>query len=239
MSKLPANQQLVAADKWPITGEKMPRNDDSPWSLTISGEVAHAQHFSLDDLLAMPQREFVVDIHCVTRWSKLGASFTGVPVRDLLEIARPTGSARFVSFVARSARDHSTSLPLTDTLELGAFVALHYEKMPLATDHGGPMRIVTPGRYFYKSLKWLEKMELLADDRLGYWESDAGYHNVANPWQEQRYIAPNLSRQETREIIESRNFAGRDLRSVDASRRELRGLKCDWCTAPRCGLSRL
>ncbi|MDA7979373.1 MAG: molybdopterin-dependent oxidoreductase [Pirellulales bacterium] len=224
MSKLPANQQLVAANKWPITGEKTPRKDDRPWSLTISGEVAHAQQFSLDDLLAMPQREFVVDIHCVTRWSKLGAKFSGILVKDLLEFVRPNTAAGFVSFVARSERDHSTSLPLADTLELGAFVALHYEGKPLATDHGGPMRIVTPGRYFYKSLKWLEKIELLAEDRLGYWEADVGYHNTADPWREQRYIAPNLSRQETRTLIESRDFSGRDLRSIEASRRELRGL---------------
>ncbi len=224
MTRLPPNQQLVARDKWPITGEKAPRRDDRPWTVTIVGEVDEPREFSVSDLLAMPQQDFELDIHCVTRWSKLGATFSGVLIPDLIALAAPRETAQFVSFVARSERNHSTSLPLADVIELGTFAALHYEGAPLPTEHGGPVRTVTPGRYFYKSLKWLERIELLSEDRLGYWEAETGYHNTADPWLEQRYLAPTLSRQEARQAIDRRDFAGKDLRSINASGRDLAGL---------------
>ncbi len=224
MVKLPPNQQLVARNKWPITGEKAPRADDRPWTLTVAGEVAQPRTFSLAELQAMPQRQFVVDIHCVTRWSKLGAKFSGLLLEDIVQQVHPTDAARFVSFVARSERDHSTSLPLAEALQLGTFLALSFDGQPLPTEHGGPLRTVTPGRYFYKSLKWLEGLEFLPEDKLGYWEAEAGYHNTAEPWAEQRYMAASLSRQETWQVLESRDFSGRDLRSIDASGRDLQGL---------------
>jgi hypothetical protein len=101
---------------------------------------------------------------------------------------------------------------------------LDCEGQPLAAEHGGPVRVVVPGRYFYKSLKWLAGIELLAEDRLGYWESTAGYHNQADPWREERYIAPGLTKQEVAAVLASRDWSGRDLLSIDAGGRELRGL---------------
>ncbi|HEX2164948.1 MAG TPA: molybdopterin-dependent oxidoreductase, partial [Thermoanaerobaculia bacterium] len=145
----------------------------------------------------------------------------GVPLATLLAASRPLPEARFVSFVARSERGHSTSLPLADALALGTLVALTSDGEPLAEIHGGPVRTVVPGRYFYKSLKWLERIELLADDRLGYWEAEMGYHNVADPWKEQRYIAANVDRGEARRLLEARDLSGRDLLSLDAERRDL------------------
>lgn len=224
MTPLPPNQQLVARDKWPVTGEKAPRREDRPWTLGIAGLVSRPRTFALAELQAMPHREFTVDIHCVTRWSKLGATFTGILLADIVALVEPQAEAKFVSFIARSERDHSTSLPLAHALELGAFLALQYAGEPLASEHGGPLRVVTPGRYFYKSLKWLERLEFLAEDRLGYWEAEAGYHNAADPWQEQRYLAANLSRNEVRQVLETRDFSDRDLRSIDASGRDLQGL---------------
>lgn len=173
----------------------------------------------------MPQTRQVIDIHCVTRWSKLAVEFAGVSLQTLLVEARPTPGARYVSFVARSQRGHSTSLPLKDALELNALIALEADGRPLDELHGGPIRVVVPGRYFYKSLKWLERIELLAVDRLGYWEAVAGYHNTADPWQEQRYMAPGLSRQQMHAVLASRDFSGRDLRSLDARDHELTGLQ--------------
>jgi hypothetical protein len=205
-------------------GERKPREDDSPWRVTVGGLVASERVLALQDLLAMPQVERSVDIHCVTRWSKLGAKFSGVPLAELLGLAEPAADARFISFVARSDRGHSTSLPLDEALRLETLVALGYEGQPLALEHGGPVRTVVPGRYFYKSIKWLERIELLAEDRLGYWEAVAGYHNMADPWLQQRFMAPTVSKQQAAAVIASRDFSGRDLRSIDAAGRDLAGL---------------
>jgi hypothetical protein len=160
----------------------------------------------------------------VTRWSKLEQEFAGVELARLIEAAQPTGDAAFISFVARSARQHSTSLLLDQALELGTLIATHHAGKPLTSEHGGPLRVVVPGRYFYKSLKWLTKIELLAADRLGYWEAVAGYHNHADPWREERYLASSISRQQASELIARRDFRGLDLRGIDGSGRELERL---------------
>jgi hypothetical protein len=186
--------------------------------------VQFPHSWSLDELAAMPRSELLCDIHCVTRWTRLAMPFGGVPLRHLLDICLPLPEARFLSFVARSARNHSTSLPLVDALGLEIFIALTAEGRPLEEGHGGPVRTVVPGRYFFKSLKWLERIEVLAEDRLGYWEAEAGYHNVGDPWREQRYLAPNLNRQEVRELLARRDFSGRDLRGMEAGGLDLTGL---------------
>ena len=221
---LPPGQQLVAPGKWPVVGERLPAPPAGPWTVRVSGEVAEPRTYSLDDLRGLPRVERTVDIHCVTRWSLPAAKFTGVPLAFLLDLSRPLPAARYISFVAHSARRHSTSLPLADALKLQALIALEYDGRPLAEEHGGPVRVVVPGRYFYKSLKWLAEIELLPDDRLGHWEAAAGYDNAADPWLEQRYIAPKLTRREAEALITTRSFAGLDLRGVDASGRDLAGL---------------
>lgn len=223
--RLPPGQQLAAPDKWPTVGERSPRRDDAQWTVSIAGLVARPRVWTLEELTALPQVEAVIDIHCVTRWSKLGLRFRGVALATLVEQAQPKTEARYVSLVARSERAHSTSLPLADALALGTLLVLEAEGRPLATEHGGPVRTVTPGRYFYKSLKWLERIELLADDRLGYWEAETGYHNAADPWLEQRYMAPALTRAEMREVLATRDFRGRDLRSLAAADAALDGLR--------------
>lgn len=222
--RLPPGQQLAAAGKWPAIGELRPAAGGA-WQVSIAGEVEHPCQFSLSELQAMPQTRQMIDIHCVTRWSKLAVEFTGVPLQTLLEQARPTSAARYVSFVARSQRGHSTSLPLEEAFGLGALIAFEANGRRLEEVHGGPIRVIVPGRYFYKSLKWLERIELLTADRLGYWEAVAGYHNTADPWQEQRYMAPGLTRQQMHAVLASRDFSGRDLRSLDARDHDLTGLQ--------------
>lgn len=224
--KLPPHQQLAAPDRWPLVGEKAPdpQRANRPWSIVIRGLVERERVWTLDELRALPQVERVVDLHCVTRWSKLGAHFGGVPLKALLERCRPTPRARYLSFVARSARAHSTSLPLEVALEQDVLLALRYEGQPLPPEHGGPLRTVVPQRYFYKSLKWLEAIEVLREDRLGYWEREAGYHNAADPWQEQRYIVPDLDSAHYRKLLQKRNFSGQNLLGLDAQGRELSGL---------------
>ncbi len=224
-NRLPPGQKLSAPDRWAIVGEKAPRRSDAPWTISVAGLVAEPQTWSLAELWEMPRVVQIVDIHCVTTWSKLGARFEGVMLAHLLERCRALPEARYVSYVARSERNHSTSLPLSDALELQTLIALTYEGKPLEEIHGGPVRIVTPGRYFYKSLKWLERIDLQAEDRLGYWEAEAGYHNVADPWREQRYIASRLDRKMVQALLERRDLTSHtELLSLDASGRDLAGL---------------
>lgn len=224
-SRLPPGQQLVAPGKFPFVGEKSPAERDDPWTVTVAGCVEREQTWSLAQLRELPQVERTIDIHCVTRWTKLDARFRGVRLVDLLNLVRPTSAAKFVSLVARSPRAHSTSLALATALELDALIALEYDGAPLATNHGGPVRVVVPERYFYKSLKWLERIELLPVDRLGYWEANAGYHNEANPWREQRFLAAKLTRQQMQQVLAARDFSDRDLLGIDARGHDLAGLQ--------------
>ncbi|HEX5103961.1 MAG TPA: molybdopterin-dependent oxidoreductase [Pirellulaceae bacterium] len=221
---LPPGQQLAAPGKWPLVGERLPAESAEPCSVEIGGLVERPVRLSLEDLQRLPQVEAEVDIHCVTRWSQPGMRFGGVTLQALLELAGCQPGARFVSFVARSSRQHSTSLVLEDAVQLGTLVALSAGGQPLPTLHGGPVRTVVPGRYFYKSLKWLTRIELLAEDRLGYWEAVAGYHNHADPWQEQRFIASSISRHQAAELIASHVFRG-DLRGIDCRGRDLANLQ--------------
>ena len=223
--KIPPGQQLVARDKWPIIGEHKPANSTQPWQLTFSGLVKNSITFTAQDLQALPQTSIHMDIHCVTRWSRQKMTFTGVLLSDLLEKAIPDSSAAYLSFISRSERKHSTSLPLQTAMELQTLIANQVDGQPLHLDHGGPIRNIVPGRYFYKSVKWLEEIELLSEDRLGFWEAETGYHNNADYWLEERYMAPTIDRRTAIKLIESRDFSGKDLRSIDASKRDLGGLK--------------
>ena len=222
--RLPPGQQLAALNKWPVVGERDPLVPDGPWAIEVVGCVDQPTRLTVEELRKLPQVERTVDIHCVTRWSKLAQTFAGVRLSDVLEAARPTPAARYVSFVAASPRDHSTSLVLSEAQECDVLLALCYQGQPLAREHGGPVRVVTPGRYFYKSLKWLTRIELLSQDRLGYWEAEAGYHNHADPWREERYIAARISKQEAALLIAERDFSGRDLMGIDSRGRDLAGL---------------
>lgn len=228
-SSLPPGQQLAAPDKWPVVGERSPRASFLPWEICVEGLVQSPRRWPLADLMRLPVHDRAIDIHCVTRWSKPAVRFRGVRLSDLLGLSQPMPEARFVSFIARSERSHSTSLALADAFALETLVAWEADGEPLAIEHGGPVRVVVPGRYFYKSLKWLERIELLSEDRLGYWEAMAGYHNGADPWHEQRFMAPRLTRQEAAKVLRSRNWTGLDLRSLDARDRDLAGLMAGRC----------
>lgn len=221
---LPPSQQLVALGKWPVVGERAPRSSAGPWTVSVAGVVERETTWSLDDLQGITPVTRQIDIHCVTRWSRLGVEFTGVPLSAILAACRPLASARFISFVAHSERTHSTSLPLSVLQAADALLAFEVDGQPLSSEHGGPVRIVVPGRYFYKSLKWLARIELLHEDRLGYWEANSGYHNGADPWKEERFLAADLNLNTVRQLLASRDFSGRDLRGVVATGMDLRGL---------------
>jgi DMSO/TMAO reductase YedYZ molybdopterin-dependent catalytic subunit len=223
--QLPPRQQLAAPGKWPAVGEAAAAAPLGPWRVAINGEVTTSLELTLEELCALPRVERAIDIHCVTRWSKPGMRFAGVTLASLLEVARPTAAGTFVSFVAYSTRNHSTSLPLADALALETLIAWEWDGAPLPPEHGGPVRVIVPNRYFYKSLKWLRAIEVLPIDKPGYWEREAGYHNTGDPWREERYMAPQLSRQEMQAVLAARDFSGRDLRSIDARGFDLTGLR--------------
>jgi len=223
--RLPPGQQLVAPGKWPIIGERKPAESEQPWSLEIAGEVAQPMSFSVAELQSFPQTERIEDIHCVTRWSMLDVRIRGVLLADLLNKVGVKEEVKFVSFVSRSERNHSTSLLIDEAIELGTLIALNINGKSLGLEHGGPIRNIVPGRYFYKSVKWLTRIDLLATDRLGYWEAETGYHNHADPWKEERYMVPSLDRRSVLRLLESRDFSGHNLRSINASERNLDGLK--------------
>jgi DMSO/TMAO reductase YedYZ molybdopterin-dependent catalytic subunit len=222
---LPPGQQLAAVRKWPFVGERAPGPGPAAWTLTLVEADGRSYQWTWDELFVLPRTRLEVDIHCVTRWSILAMPFVGVTFADLLKSAGVVPSAAFVSFISRSERRHSTSLRLADALELNTLLAWEAQEKPLESVHGGPLRSVVPGRYFYKSVKWLERIELLDADRLGYWESTAGYHNGADPWLEQRYLAPTLDRREAARLLEARDFSGLDLRGIDARGHNLAGLQ--------------
>lgn len=220
-NRIPPGQQLVAPGKWPVIGERLPADPNKPWSLQINGEVGNPFSLSLEELRSLPQTKRTMDIHCVTRWSMLDMTFSGVLLEDLLIKAGVKSNARFVSFLARSKQNHATSLDLETAIDLKTLIATEVNGEPIDISHGGPIRNIVEMRYFYKSVKWLEKIELLTEDRLGFWEAESGYHNQADPWKEQRYMAPTIDRRTSLKLIETRNFSNQNLRSIDASQRNL------------------
>jgi DMSO/TMAO reductase YedYZ molybdopterin-dependent catalytic subunit len=136
------------------------------------------------DLEAMPRVESLSDIHCVTRWSRFDNVFAGVPVAAIVERARPKAEAKFV--MVHGAPDYCTNLPLEDLDREGNLLATHHNGEPLTAEHGGPVRLVVPHLYFWKSAKWVTGFEFLAADEPGFWERN-GYHMRGDPWAEQRY----------------------------------------------------
>jgi len=222
-SSLPPGQQLAAIDKWPVVGQKACLPWEEPWRLEVRREGVLLSSLTLAELQQLPVRTPKIDVHCVTRWSKPGMAFTGVLLADVLARCDQR-DAQFVEFVAHSEGNHSTSLPLSTALDLEVLLAWAASDTPLTEEHGGPLRSIAPGRYFYKSLKWLRSINLLAEDRLGYWEGAAGYHNNADPQQEQRYIAQALSKQQAAGLIAERDVAGKELLSLEMADHNLAGL---------------
>ena len=133
---------------------------------------------------ALPQQDFNLDIHCVTKWSKFGTKWRGVGLDTLLERVHLRSEAQFV--MAFSYGGYTTNLPLADLRNGQAFIGLQYEGQPLAAEHGGPARLVVPHLYFWKSAKWVQGLRFMADDKPGFWE-EAGYSMYGDPWKEQRY----------------------------------------------------
>jgi DMSO/TMAO reductase YedYZ molybdopterin-dependent catalytic subunit len=183
-ARLPPGQYLTA--KWPVlhAGDVPDYGDLSTWTFRVFGEVEEPVELSWEQLDALPRSSNVQDIHCVTRWSRFDTAFEGVHWRELAKLVRPKPSARFV--VAHAEQGFTSNVPLSFLEDDDALLATHADGEPLTADHGYPLRLVIPGKYFWKSAKWLRGIELTASDQPGFWER-LGYHNDADPWHEERY----------------------------------------------------
>jgi DMSO/TMAO reductase YedYZ molybdopterin-dependent catalytic subunit len=178
---LPPGQYLTR-DFPVLSAGPTPRTPLDAWSLTIDGAVDESRSWDWDAFSGLPTETFTVDIHCVTKWSKLDTSWTGVSVDTLLEGL--TTEAEHL--VAWSDGDYTTNLPLEDVTGGKAWVVHTYAGEPLDPEHGGPARLLVPHLYFWKSAKWIRGLTLTVQDEPGFWES-VGYHNYGDPWREQRY----------------------------------------------------
>ena len=182
-ARLPPGQYLT--EKWPVLhAGSVPDTDLATWDFRVFGEVENPITLSWDELNALPKAENVQDIHCVTRWSRFDAQFGGVHWREVAKLVRPKPSARFV--VAHAEQGFTSNVPLEFLEDDNALLATEADGEPLTPEHGWPLRLVIPGKYFWKSAKWLRGIELRATDEPGFWER-YGYHNDADPWREERY----------------------------------------------------
>lgn len=182
-SRLPPGQHLVK--NWPILDlGQTPNVPKEVWRLDIVGLVDRPQTWTWENFMAQPQTEKLSDIHCVTSWSRYNNHWQGVTTHDLLEAAQPLDTATHVLLTSNDG--YTTNLALADFASPEALVAHSWEGSPIPIDHGGPVRLIVPHLYFWKSAKWLRKIEFADHDHPGFWEV-RGYHNRGDPWTEERY----------------------------------------------------
>jgi DMSO/TMAO reductase YedYZ molybdopterin-dependent catalytic subunit len=181
--RLPPGQHLVK--NWPVLdlGEQ-PVISTETWSLGVRGLVETKLDLTWAEFQAMGQSSKVSDIHCVTTWSRYDNTWTGVSTHALLDLVMPKDKANYVMLTSYDG--YTTNLPLSDFAAEDAILATSWEGAPLTPEHGGPMRLIVPHLYFWKSAKWLRRIDFLSSDKPGFWEQN-GYHMLGDPWREQRY----------------------------------------------------
>lgn len=181
--RLPPGQRLVK--EWPVLDLGFqPMIPLDLWQLVIDGAVEHPVTLKWEDFQALPQQDFLSDIHCVTQWSRYDNRWRGVAAAEILRLVRPKAEARHVIF--HSFDGYSTNVALEAFAAPNVLLAHSWEGQPLTREHGGPVRMVIPRYYFWKSAKWLKRIDFSAADQPGFWEV-RGYHNVGDPWNEERY----------------------------------------------------
>jgi DMSO/TMAO reductase YedYZ molybdopterin-dependent catalytic subunit len=180
-SRVPPGQ-YVTHDFPVLSAGPTPRTRLEDWSFTLGGAVETSRSWTWEEFTALPSETVTVDIHCVTKWSKLDTAWTGVSLDVLLEGAGASGDYA----LAWCDGGYTTNLPLEDLTGGRAWVAFGYDGEPLASEHGGPARLLVPHLYFWKSAKWVRGVDVRDEDEPGFWEG-YGYHNYGDPWKEQRY----------------------------------------------------
>ncbi|WP_433258981.1 sulfite oxidase-like oxidoreductase [Streptosporangium sp. CA-135522] len=178
---LPPGQYLT--EDFPVlSAGPTPHVPKESWNLTVTTEAGATRRWDWAELTALPMERITVDLHCVTKWSKLATAWEGVSLDTLLDGVET--SAEYV--LAHSYGGYTTNLPLEDLLDGRAWIAVRYDGEDLTPEHGGPARLLVPHLYLWKSAKWVSALRLLNEDHPGFWES-VGYHNYGDPWREQRY----------------------------------------------------
>jgi DMSO/TMAO reductase YedYZ molybdopterin-dependent catalytic subunit len=178
---LPPGQYLT--EDFPVlSAGPTPRVSLADWEFIITTESGQSHGWSWAQMLDLPSETVTVDIHCVTKWSKLGTTWEGVPLDALMRDVETAAEFALV----HSYGGYTTNLPLEDLLDGKAWIAYRYDGDDLAPQHGGPARLLVPHLYFWKSAKWVRGIQLLLDDEPGFWET-LGYHDYGDPWREQRY----------------------------------------------------
>jgi DMSO/TMAO reductase YedYZ molybdopterin-dependent catalytic subunit len=181
--RLPPGQHLTK--DWPTLDLGLtPEISHERWHLDVYGAIENPVFWSFKEFSTRAQTPVTSDIHCVTTWSRYDNQWLGLPTRELLAACQPRDSAQFV--MLHSYDGYTTNLALEDFAADDALLAHSWSGKPLTADHGGPVRLVVPHLYFWKSTKWLQAIEFLENDAPGYWEV-RGYHNRGDPWAEQRY----------------------------------------------------
>lgn len=181
--RLPPGQHPTR--RWPVFHHgDIPPFDPATWDLQVFGLVDEPLRLDWEAFRALPRAATTADLHCVTRWSTLDNTWGGVVLEYLLARARPRPEARYVLFHAEGG--YTANLPLAAVAGAGALLATEHNGADLTPEHGAPVRVVVPSRYAWKSAKWLRGIELLAEDRPGFWES-YGYHDNGDPWKEERF----------------------------------------------------
>lgn len=176
--------QYVTTDFPVLSAGPTPRTPRERWSFGIRGAVTTPRSWSWDEFWSLPTETVTVDIHCVTKWSKLDTVWTGVSLDAVLALAVPSTTARYLT--AWSEGGYTTNLPLEAVTGGKAWIAREFGGEALHPEHGGPARLLVPRLYFWKSAKWVRGIELREHDAPGFWEVN-GYHNYGDPWKEQRY----------------------------------------------------
>lgn len=188
--RLPPGQ--VETKKWPVLHyQHVPKVDLATWRLEVTGNVEHPLSITWEELLAMPQRDVLCDMHCVTHWTRYDNIFRGVPVQEILR--RAGARAGSEGAMIHGAEGYTTNLPMTDLDRVENLVATHWNGEPLTEEHGGPVRLLVPHLYLWKSAKWVTGVEVLEFDEPGFWEVN-GYHMRGEPWREERYGRPDPAR---------------------------------------------
>jgi len=188
--RLPPGQ--VETVKWPVLHSgRVPRADIGRRTFRVFGEVERPFEISWAEFSALPRRDVLCDIHCVTTWSRYDNTFSGVPVLALLERAGVRPQATHV--LVHAEEDYTTNLPLADLARDANLIATHHDGEPLLPEHGGPARLLVPHLYFWKSAKWVRGLELMEGDWPGFWEQN-GYHMRGDPWLEERFGRPDPAR---------------------------------------------
>ena len=181
--RLPPGQ--VPTNKWPVlTYGDTPGIDLKEWRFRLFGRVERESTLTWDEFMALPKVERTSDIHCVTRWSRYDNRWEGVAAKELVNLARPRPGVRFV--MVHGYGDYTTNLPLEALLSEDVLFAFHHNGAPLEPDHGGPLRLVVPRLYFWKSAKWANGLEFMEQNKAGFWERN-GYHPHGDPWTEERH----------------------------------------------------